>query len=794
MLPTKSTAEPQTEVMTPQDQAIGAVQRWGWVWRDRVGWSRPQFWLAAGVSALAGTLVGVNPGWVQQGERGVQSLFWRAQLNAAPENIVILGVDEATQVRLSRWPLPRATYAQVIDRVMQAGAKGVAIDILFDNPSSLGAIDPNVDPEDCDVVKPSKDDLALRDAIARYPGKITLPTAFVGMDDQSLSQQRLLLPFCPLQQVQVRLGNIDFLPESNGAIARLGEDFLQSLSQKNQVYQRQIQEYAIQSFAAAALQSAQMKYQQRQSGDIYFYGSRRTFPTFSLVDVVQPENWKSRFQNGAYFRDKLVLIGPTDETLGDIKDTASGKMPGVELHANAIATLMQDRALRPVLPYAWAIGGGVALLLLCTSLLQARGDKSQWRLLWTLGLMLGWMGASYGLMTQASLLLPTMVPLGALGFVGAAYAGLDGAKAKRNRQELEKSLLDRARNPVIKDILAEQRDRRLEEQVETVQQELLGTKIGARYEILGIHGAGGFGETYIAKDTQRPGQPKCVVKKLSPVSSNPKHLKLAKRLFDREADALEQLGKSHDQIPQLLAHFEEAGQFYLVQEFIAGHPLSSEIALGRQLPETKVIAVLREILNVLGFVHKQGVIHRDVKPSNLIRRDRDNRLVLIDFGAVKGVQTVGDDEIVSDLTIGIGTQGYMAPEQQAGHPQFSSDIYALGMMAVQMLTGISPSQLTRDTETGEVDWQSKTHASVGLIEVVSKMICYHYKQRYQSTLEVLEDLKRLSYYSSIPDILNELIQESAMGDEDLQDTRPWPTQFDDPEGEDLPPTEPPPTV
>jgi CHASE2 domain-containing sensor protein len=801
---TSTKSAPPTEVMTPQDQAIGAMQRWSRFWQNRMGMNRSQVLLASGWSLLAAVGMIANPHWVQHGERQIQSFFWGLPVpgtrQAPSSNIVILGIDEATQTRISRWPLPRSTYATVIDRVMQAGASGVAVDVVLDNPSGVGAnsnssnqsADAILAEEDCDLVKPGADDRALHEAIKRYPGRITLATSFASIDDAAITQRRLLVPFCPFQTAQVNMGNIDFLQESNGAIHRLGQHFLQDLAAQNSVYQMQIQDYGLLSFAESALRSAQINYAPHQSGDIYFYGGQRTFETVSLADVIQPENWKSRFRNGEFFRHKLVLIGAIDQILGDVKDSAQGKMPGVELHANAIATLMQNRAIRPILPHPGPTGAIAGFALLLAALTQARGEKSRWRLLWIAALMLGWTAASYGLMVQASLLVPTLLPVAALGLFGASSAGLDLAKERRSRHQLEKSLIDRARDPVVKDILNQQADARLKERVEIGQQELLGTKINDRYEIIQIHGAGGFGETYIAEDSKRPNRPTCVVKKLSPVSSNPKHLKLARRLFDREAKTLELLGQKYEQIPQLLAYFEENSQFYLVQEFIAGHPLSSEVSLGRQLPETKVIAVLREILHILTFVHSQGVIHRDIKPSNLIRRDRDNKLVLIDFGAVKEVEIAGDDEIISDLTIGIGTQGYMAPEQQAGHPQFSSDIYALGMMGVQMLTGISPSQLPREAETGEVDWQTKTHASVGLIEIVSKMICYHYKQRYQSTTEVLQDIKRLSYYNSIPEMLSELIQDSLPGDENVQETKPWPTQFDDDDDADLPPTEPPP--
>jgi CHASE2 domain-containing sensor protein/tRNA A-37 threonylcarbamoyl transferase component Bud32 len=802
-------ADPQTEVMTPQDQAIGAVHRLSGFWRDRMELKYAHLFFGVTWSGLAAIGVMTHPEWMQRGERLIQSALWQVQpATIVPPEIVILGIDETTQGRIARWPLPRSAYAQVIDKVMQAGASGVALDILLDNPSDTP--DDKVVTDDCDRVKPSPADRQLREAIGRYPGKITLATSFTQSNDgaDDLSQRRLLVPFCPFQTVQARFGNIDFPAEWPGdgrtqeaPVYRSGAVFLQDLIRTDPtVYQAQINDYGITSFAAAALQSAGItdrgKARPEKAEDIYFYGGWGKFETFSLSDVLQPENWQSRFQSGAYFRGKLVLIGATDGTLSDIKDTARGKMPGVELHANAIATMMQGKALRPLLPQPGAIGAVVLLGGLIAALIQSRGEKTSWRLFWTLLLMLGWGGAGYGLMTQASLLLPMLLPMGAIGATGLSYVSFDVIKNRRTRKQLADSLKDQSRNPVVRAIINQQTDETLKKELlEGRQQELLGAKIGGeRYQVIQIHGAGGFGETYIAEDLHRPDRPKCVVKKLSPASRDTKHMNLARRLFQREAETLEILGKQHDQIPQLLAYFEESTEFYLVQEFIDGNPLNTEISLGRLLPEAKAIAVLREILQILQFVHSQGVIHRDVKPSNLIRRARDNKLVLIDFGAVKGVQILSDDEIISELTIGIGTQGYMAPEQQAGHPQFNSDIYALGMMGVQMLTGISPSQLKRDVATGEVDWHSKTHASVGLIEVVSKMIAYNYKQRYQSTPEVLQVLKNLSYQAAIPAILSELRQDSVLGNaEDLQDTRPWPAQFDDGDGE-LPPTEPPPTV
>src|ERR671933_63504 len=167
---------------------------------------------------------------------------------------------------------------------------------------------------------------------------------------------------------------------------------------------------------------------------------------------------------------------------------------------------------------------------------------------------------------------------------------------------------------------------------------MLGKTLSGRYKIVKHLGGGGFGQTYIAEDLQLPGNPLCVVKQLKPKATEQLALQIARRLFDREAQVLYQLG-NHDQIPRLLAHFEEEQEFYLVQEFIEGHELRQEMPIGVHLSETQVIAILQDILKVLEFVHQQDVIHRDIKPSNLIRRKRDGKIFLIDFGAVKQLST-----------------------------------------------------------------------------------------------------------------------------------------------------------
>ena len=164
--------------------------------------------------------------------------------------------------------------------------------------------------------------------------------------------------------------------------------------------------------------------------------------------------------------------------------------------------------------------------------------------------------------------------------------------------------------------------------------------------------------------------------------------------------------------------------------------------LGKRLPESQVVALLKDILGILDFIHSYGVIHRDIKPSNIIRRQWDGRLVLIDFGAVKQLHTQIADA-VEGYTIGIGTSGFAPPEQLMGQPGFSSDIYALGIVGIQAVTGRSPTQLQKDTKMGEVIWRDYVQVSDELAAILDKMVRSHPRKRYQSAVEVLQALQHL---------------------------------------------------
>ncbi|NJK40188.1 MAG: serine/threonine protein kinase [Acaryochloridaceae cyanobacterium SU_2_1] len=270
--------------------------------------------------------------------------------------------------------------------------------------------------------------------------------------------------------------------------------------------------------------------------------------------------------------------------------------------------------------------------------------------------------------------------------------------------------------------------------------------IAYRYHVLDTLAKGAFGTTYLAQDTYLSESSKCVIKQLKPDSNDPAFLKIARRLFEQEARILGSLG-NHPRIPNLLSYFESDQDFFLVQEFIDGTSISKELSHDKRWPQSKVQAFLEECLKILQFVHGLGVIHRDIKPDNLIRRLPDQAVFLLDFGAVKEIsRNQGKTQLV-ETTIAVGTPGYMPDEQIRGKPHFSSDIYALGAIGIYGLTGIRPITFERSLED-EIIWEDHAEVNPVLAEILSKMVQRDYRKRYQSAADVLADLAKLTLQSA----------------------------------------------
>ncbi|UKO97793.1 protein kinase domain-containing protein [Nostoc sp. UHCC 0870] len=269
------------------------------------------------------------------------------------------------------------------------------------------------------------------------------------------------------------------------------------------------------------------------------------------------------------------------------------------------------------------------------------------------------------------------------------------------------------------------------------------TLLENRYRVVQTLGSGGFGETFLAEDTQMPSSRRCVVKQLKPIHNNPQIYQLVQERFQREAAILEDLGSYNDQIPALYAYFQSDGQFYVIQEWVQGDTLTAKFRQQGVFSESAVKDILVNLLPVLEYVHSKRIIHRDIKPDNIILRHRDSKPVLIDFGAVReSMGTVFNSQGLPTSSIVIGTPGYMPSEQAAGRPMYSSDIYSLGMTAIYLLTGKQPHELETDPRNGEIIW--RTHAlsvSPTLADVIDRAIAYHPRERFTTAREMLQALQ-----------------------------------------------------
>jgi CHASE2 domain-containing sensor protein/predicted Ser/Thr protein kinase len=473
------------------------------------------------------------------------------------------------------------------------------------------------------------------------------------------------------------------------------------------------------------------------------YLAQQVTLTQVLNDEVNP-NW---------VKDKLVIIGTTAYSLHPGYYTPYNSLPdqppriaGMFIHAQIasqiISTVLDERSLI----YYWT--DPIEFLWIWLWSLIGAILARQWRYLLMLMVMtsfilIGLVGIAAGLYLQG-IWIPLIPPM--MGVIMSSIVIV--VYTNQKNQGLVKQLEEQ------KEVMAELKlllnettllQSFYDHQMNKNKLSILrtgGLLLGSRYQIVQTLGAGGFGRTYLAQDHHRPGEPICVVKQLMPARQDKKFLQVARRLFHTEAEILGTLGK-HPYIPELLAYFEDNQEFYLVQEYIPGHTLSEELSPEQSCKsEEFVITMLREILEILVFVHHHHVIHRDIKPTNIIRCNHNNKLVLIDFGAVKFLQPSINDSTAA-VTIAIGTKGYAPPEQFAGHPRLCSDIYALGMMGIQAITGVSPQEIKINPYTGNFVWQDQVKIDQKLATILEKMVCYHFSDRYQSATAVLQDLNYL---------------------------------------------------
>lgn len=276
--------------------------------------------------------------------------------------------------------------------------------------------------------------------------------------------------------------------------------------------------------------------------------------------------------------------------------------------------------------------------------------------------------------------------------------------------------------------------------------------LGSRYRIIRELGRGGFGYTYLAEDVNRFNE-LCVLKEFFPQIHEEATLQKAKQLFEREAGVLYQL--NHPQIPKfrelLRVQSGSQGRLFLIQDYVEGPTyqelLETRLNSGNRFAESEVIQLLQQIFPVLEYLHGIGVIHRDIAPDNLILRNVDGLPVLIDFGGVKQLVTVVQQQ-VSAITspTRLGKVGY-APEEQMDSGQItpSVDLYALAVTALVLLTGQNP-EVLYDRYTKRWRWQDYVSLSPRFTKVLERMLAPRPGDRYSSAAAVSRALSEPATY------------------------------------------------
>ncbi len=661
-----------------------------------------------------------------------------------PDNrLLVVKVTEEDIRNLGKWPTPDQTLAQLLEKLEQDKPRVIGLDIYRDLPLEPGHLElATLLQANQKIIAVCQPGNSADHGVAPPP---TVPPSRLGFSDIVVDPGGM-----------VRRSLLFLTPEPNSSCPAnysFGLQLALHYLEKEKIQPQLTSQHHLQlgSTIFTPIEKDTGGYQ-----NIDALGYQVMLNYRSAVSIAQQvtltDVLKGRI-DPSLVKDRIVLIGVTAASGNDFfytpytRGQQDLRMPGVLVHAQMVSQILSAVLNNRPLIWTWPRWGEV-LWVWGWSLV---GGVLAWRIRHPLllgvtgGVALGGLvGVCFAVLTQGGWvsLVPPALALVVTGASVVSYRSYLGSERP------EKSGHP-ARSNTVNLISSGETNTTESSTANPDADSLIDRILVGRYKIIELIGSGGFGRTYLAADTQRPGSPHCVVKQLVPARKEENFWQIAKRLFNTEAESLEKLGR-HEQIPQLLAYVEENQEFYLVQEFIKGHSLSEELPPGKRLGESQVVDLLRDVLGILDFIHSYGVIHRDIKPANIIRQERDGRLILIDFGAVKLLQTqIKDVEQLQTLssqkqenfTIAIGTLVYAAPEQLMGQPVLNSDIYALGMIAIQAVTGLVPTQLRKDPITYEIRWRDYARVSGELAAILDKMVRHNSSERYQSAVEVLQALQ-----------------------------------------------------
>ena len=447
----KSFPTPQKKKARPK---IIAQQRiflafWRWLNLTRLSYLLVAWWSISGAIAT-----GLDFPLVQQMEKQAQVFFFQLRgPTEHPNNIVILDIDQSSLDQgkfyqaepelypelepLQAWPWQRKAYADVITKVMEAGAKAVSVDVILDLPSGYG----------------EEDDLHLKEVLQEYGDHVILAANYDATEGDSIAQKTLTKPNPAFRATPDNLGLINYWYEADGRIHRLATEYNEKILAPWGFGE------GILSFAEATLQAGDIEFEPPQGQYTNYYGPPSTFKYVPFWNVLDPQNWQFHEQNGT-FKDKIVLIGATAPTLEDFKRTPFSEiMPGIEVHANAITTLMEGQAIAEALPHPITRGFLVLFGVAGIGILLVRYIKKPvLTLVGALAIATVWGGISYLCFTQGNLIFPTAIPTVALTLTGVSCLAVGAIKAQIERLRLYQTLGRYVATPIVNEILTHHSD------------------------------------------------------------------------------------------------------------------------------------------------------------------------------------------------------------------------------------------------------------------------------------------------------------------------------------------------
>ncbi|MDJ0706581.1 MAG: serine/threonine-protein kinase, partial [Leptolyngbyaceae cyanobacterium MO_188.B28] len=263
-------------------------------------------------------------------------------------------------------------------------------------------------------------------------------------------------------------------------------------------------------------------------------------------------------------------------------------------------------------------------------------------------------------------------------------------------------------------------------------------RLGDRYQAIHPLGQGQPSKTFMGLDRQKIVNSHCLIKVFPPQGKNRYAIEQAMERVRNKVIRFDAVAK-HPQIPDLFAYFERGRTQYLVQAFIAGQSSAQQLQEKGVFSQAQICELLANILPLLQFLQDHRIIHRDIKPQNLIRRPGETDWMLVDFGVSK---QASQTRLTQTGTL-VGSAEYAAPEQLVGKATFSSDLYSLGVTCIHLLTGLSPFELF-DGATGKWYWRSVvTDVSDDLTTFLNRLLNASAKNRYPSATEALTDLAKI---------------------------------------------------